>query len=127
MSDPSGILRQKGAWHLTMTPREYIETLAQELGRVCGNGLLLSPADAQLALAWHAAQVPLEAVVREVRRAARLTTPAARGAAQPRISLHAIAPAIQSRMRARPKKAAALPTALAAQLRSAARSPGLAA
>ena len=51
-----------------MTAREYIETIAQELSKARGRGLLLSPADAQLALQWHAAQVPLQAVLTQVRR-----------------------------------------------------------
>ena len=46
-----------------MTAKEYIETVAQELGRVRGRGLLLSSADAQLALSWHAGGVPLAAVI----------------------------------------------------------------
>src|SRR6266446_10745978 len=67
-----------------LTAKNYIETVAQELGRVRGRGLLLSPADAQLALSWHASQVPIAAVIAEVRRAARLRTRSAgvRGAAE---------------------------------------------
>src|SRR6266850_7058956 len=57
-----------------LTAKEYIEAVAQELGKVRGRGLLLSPADAQLALAWHASRVPVAAVIAEVRRAARLRT-----------------------------------------------------
>jgi len=38
-----------------VTAREYIEGIAAELSRLRGRGLLLSPADAQLALSWHAA------------------------------------------------------------------------
>ena len=51
-----------------LTAKEYIEAIAEELGRVRGRGLLLSPADVQLALCWHAAQVPLSSVVAEVRQ-----------------------------------------------------------
>ena len=113
-----------------MTAREYIEAVALELGKVRGKGLLLSPADAQLALSWHAAQVPLNVVVAQVRRAARLKVRGAhvRGAAEPGISLQAIAQSIEAfEKRARPRKPAAKPEGLAAQLQAAARAPGLAA
>ena len=110
-----------------MTAREYIEAIAQELGKVRGRGLLLSPADAQLALSWHAAQVPLAAVLAEVRRAGRLRSRAAgvRGAAELSISLQAVAPAID-RLRLRPVPAQK-PDGLGAQLLRACRSPNLAA
>jgi hypothetical protein len=110
-----------------LTAREYIEAVAQELGRVRGRGLILSPADAQLALSWHAAQVPLPAVLAEVRRAARLRSKAAgaRGAAELSISLQAVAPAID-RLRLRPVPAPKA-DALGAQLRRACRGPDLAA
>ena len=113
-----------------MSAKEYIEAIAQELGRVRGRGLLLSPADAQLALSWHAAQVPLAAVLAEVRKATRLRTGTSpvRGAAEMLISLQALAPAIE-RLRVRrplpqPKPK---PEGLCAQLRAAARAPGLSA
>ena len=72
-----------------MTAKEYIEAIAQELGRVRGRGLLLSPADVQLALRWHAAQVPLAAVLAEVRKASRLRVRVSgvRGAAEMLVSL----------------------------------------
>jgi len=41
-----------------MTGREYIEAIADELTRL-RKGLVLSPADISLALAWHASGVPL--------------------------------------------------------------------
>src|SRR5258705_5799463 len=87
-----------------LTAKEYIETVAQELGRVRGRGLLLSPADAQLALSWHASRVPVAAVIAEVRRAARLRTRilGVRGAAEMLVSLQAIAPAIDRLAAARP-------------------------
>jgi hypothetical protein len=109
-----------------LTAREYIEAVARELVKVRGRGLLLSPADAQLALSWHAAQVPLDAVVAEVRRASRLRSKAApvRGAAEMLVSLQALAPAIE-RFSARRPRAAPEPEGLCAQLRSAARAPGL--
>src|SRR6266850_3521332 len=84
-----------------LTAKEYIETVAQELGKIRGRGLLLSPADAQLALSWHASRVPLAAVIAEVRRAARL--------------------------RARRPPPPPKPEGLRAQLRAAAQAPGLAA
>jgi hypothetical protein len=109
-----------------LTAQEYIETVAQELGRVRGRGLLLSSADAQLALAWHAAKVPLAAVVTEVRKAARLRSRAApvRGAAELSISLQAVAPAIE-RLRPRAAPGIARSDALSAQLRAACRATGL--
>ena len=55
-----------------MTAREYIEGVAAELSRLRGRGLLLSPADAQLALSWHEAGVPFAEVQAELRRARRL-------------------------------------------------------
>ncbi len=111
-----------------MTAKEYIEAVAQELGKVRGRGLLLSPADAQLALSWHAAQVPLAAVIAEVRKAVRLRPRGApaRGAAEMLVSLQALAPALE-RHRARPKAPPARPQGLCAQLRGTARDPGLAA
>jgi hypothetical protein len=107
-----------------VTAREYIETLARELGRVRGRGLLLSPADAQLALAWHAAQVPLQTVVMQVRRAARLRPQLpVRGAVEPPLSLQTIAGAIKVKpRREKPREAG-----LREQLRAASRAPGLAA
>jgi hypothetical protein len=107
-----------------LTAREYIEAVAEELGRAGGRGLVLSPADAQLALTWHAADVPLSAVIAEVRRAARLRTRStARGAVQTALSLQIVAPALD---RLRPRnKAAPAPQSLGAQLRAAASSPNL--
>lgn len=113
-----------------VSPREYIEAVALELGKLRGRGLLLSPADAQLALAWHAADIPLAEVLAEIKRGARLRSRGGglgvRGAAEPSISLQALAPAIDSRRRARPLRA---PPAqgLVAELRKAARAPRLAA
>src|SRR5438105_12040887 len=81
-----------------LTAKEYIEAVARELGKVRGKGLLLSPADASLALCWHAAQVPLETVLSQVRKAARLKVRVqARGAAEPPISLQAVARAVDAR------------------------------
>ncbi|MCA1825665.1 MAG: hypothetical protein ABR567_09345 [Myxococcales bacterium] len=112
-----------------MTAREYIETVALELGKVRGRGLVLSPADAQLALSWHAAQVPLAAVIAQVRRAARLKARGAhvRGAAEPGISLQAIAESIEAMKKTARARPVATGTGLAAQLKAAARAPGLAA
>jgi hypothetical protein len=113
-----------------VTAREYIEAIATELGKVRGKGLLLSPADAQLALSWHAAQVPLSAVIAQVRRAARLKARGAhvRGAAEPGISLQAVAQSIEGlEKRSRPRPPAPADQGLAGQLLVAARAPGLAA
>ena len=109
-----------------MTAKEYIEAVAQELGKVRGRGLLLSPADAQLALSWHAARVPLAAVITEVRKAARLRPRSglARGAAEMLLSLQALAPALERHRAPRPAPRA---EGLREQLRAAALAPGLAA
>jgi hypothetical protein len=89
---------------------------------------LLSPADAALALSWHAAQVPLQLVLAEVRRASRLLGKVqARGAAQPQLSLQVLAKAVESRARVSPRRPAARPESLSAQLRKAAAAKGLAA
>jgi len=72
-------------------PRSYIERIAEELSRARGRGLVLSPADAQLALGWHAAGIGLDDVLEELRRAVRRTaSPAARGATQLGVSLQLI-------------------------------------
>jgi hypothetical protein len=89
-------------------PRSYIEAIAQELSRARGRGLVLSPADAQLALGWHAAGVGLEDVLDELRRVVRRTAPATRGATQLGISLQVIAGAF-ARGRKKPPPARAPP------------------
>ena len=109
-----------------MTAREYIESIAVELTRLRGCGLLLSPADAQIALSWHEAGVPLSDVTAELRRAQRLKPPNVRGTAQVGLSLQLISGTISSRSRRKP----ALPAAasnLQAELVRAARAPRLAA
>jgi len=111
-----------------LTAREYIEALAGELGRARGKGLLLSPADAALALSWHAAQVPLQLVLAEVRRASRLLGKVqARGAVQPQLCLQVLARAVESRARVRPRRPAARPEGLSAQQLRKAAAKGLAA
>jgi hypothetical protein len=110
-----------------LTAREYIESIAQELSNVRGRGLLLSPADAQLALRWHSAKVPLATVIAEVRKAARLRArSSARGAAEMMLSLQCLAPALD-RLCARRRPGAAEAQGLGAQLRAATGCPGLAA
>lgn len=111
-----------------LTAKDYIEAIASELGKVRGKGLLLSPLDAQLALSWHAAQVPLSAVLVQVRKAARLKARGAhvRGAAEPAISLQAIAQSVEPfKPRSRPAPQQAI--GLTAQLKAAAHGPELAA
>ena len=114
-----------------MTPRQYIEAVALELGKLRGRGLVLSPADAQLALAWHGAGVALDEVLGELRRATRLRARGARsqarGAAEVSLSLQALAPAIDARRRGRKVVEAAPAQGLVAELRKAALSPRLAA
>jgi hypothetical protein len=111
-----------------LTAKEYIEAVAQELGKVRGRGLLLSPADTQLALSWHAAQVPLAAVIAEVRKTRRLRArgPAVRGAVETLLSLQVVASAVE-RFAARRPQAPRKQEGLGAQLHAAARAPGLAA
>lgn len=109
-----------------MTPREYIEGIAAELSRLRGRGLLLSPADARLALSWHAAGVPLGDVQAEIRRARRLKPPPGRGTAEVGLSLQLLGASIASQVRRRPRMPAPAP-GLAAELLRAARTPRLAA
>lgn len=66
-----------------MNARHYVEALASELSRVRQNGVVLSPADTMLALSWHAARVPLDQVVRELRRLARKRPRSRSAVAQP--------------------------------------------
>jgi hypothetical protein len=110
-----------------MTAKQYVETLAQELARAPGGrGLMLSPADAQLALSWHAAGVPLREVIAQLRRHARnRRRDTARGALGPAASLQSIAQSI--RPRARDPRRLPADSRLSLELRAAARSPGLAA
>lgn len=111
-----------------MTAKQYIEALGAELSRARGRGLLLSPADAALALAWHAAGVPVAQVIAELREAARRTAPrgARRGAVATGVSLQLIAPALASRARPTARKGAAQGS-LRGHLRAAAQAKGLAA
>lgn len=126
---PPACCERRTSWRgaqATLTAQEYIETVAEELGKARGRGLLLSSADAQLALAWHAAQVPLAAVVTEVRKAARRrpSAPPGRGAAELPISLQAVAQAIE-RLRPRASPGVAESEALSAELRAACRATSL--
>ena len=111
-----------------MTAKEFTEAVARELGKVRGGGLVLSPADAQLALSWHAAGVALADVIAELQRATRLRPRGsrARGAHEPGASLQLVAQSLDRRKKPRrPRPAQA--EGIAAQLRDAARAPGLAA
>lgn len=109
-----------------MTAREYIEGVAAELSRLRGRGLLLSPADAQLALSWHEAGVPFAEVQAELRRARRLKPPRARGAAEIGLSLQLFAGSIASRLRRKPRPIDPSPRGLEAELVRAVRDPRLA-
>jgi hypothetical protein len=110
-----------------LTAREYVEAIAEELGRARGGGLLLSPADAQLALGWHASDVPLATVLAAVRKAGRLRAhTTVRGAVQTALCLQVIAPALE-RIRARRQPPVPATEGLGAQLRAAAEAPELAA
>lgn|GEM_PF-1818191 len=113
-----------------MGPRAYIEAIAHELSKLRGRGLLLSPADAQLALAWHAAGLPVEDVLSEIRRGARLIGPKARGAAPALLSLQTFAAALDARARRGqrvPSDESGKPQGLGAELARAAQEPRLAA
>jgi hypothetical protein len=110
-----------------VTAREYIEGVAAELSRLRGRGLLLSPADAQLALSWHEAGVPFAEVQAELRRARRLKAPRARGAAEIGLSLQLFASSIASRLRRKPRPVDAPAKGLCAELLRAARDSRLAA
>jgi hypothetical protein len=87
-----------------MSPRQYIEAVALELTKLRGKGLVLSSADAALALSWHRDGVPLDAVLAEIRKGTRLKARAqgVRGAAEVGVSLHAIASAISARCKVKP-------------------------
>jgi hypothetical protein len=93
-----------------MTARDYIEAVARELSQLRGRGLVLSPSDAQLALGWHAAGVPLAEVVRVIRTGRRLLPKsgprARRGSADPQLSLRALAPSLEARQGAQKAQAA---------------------
>ena len=115
-----------------MEARAYVEAVAGELCRVRGRGLLLSAADAQLALAWHAAGVPLPELLRVVRGGARLLpktgTSTPRGAGSPQVSLQALAPAVEALVKegaARAARQVSGRTSLESELLRAAQSPGL--
>jgi len=109
--------------------RDYIEAIAAELTRVRGAGLLLSPTDAQLALGWHAAGIPLSTVVEAVRRGQRLKArKTARGAGETNISLAALAANVEGHASAKKGKVARVAAgrdSLCDELRAAASGPGV--
>jgi hypothetical protein len=109
--------------------RQYIEAIAAELSRVRGGGLLLSPVDAQLALGWHAAGVPLVTVLEVVRSGERLKARATkRGAGEPTITLSALAAKVEGRASLRAGREAREVTgrtSLGEELRAAASAPGV--
>lgn len=95
-----------------MSAQEYVEAIARELSRLRGRGLLLSPADSALALAWHSQGVPLARVLVVLReQGPRLVPRASRrgqaqtgpnGSAPPQISLQLFASALTPRRSAEP-------------------------
>ncbi len=109
--------------------RQYIEAIATELSRLRGGGLLLSPTDTQLALGWHAAAIPLGAVLEAVRRGQRLKArKRARGAGEAGISLSTLAADVEGRASKQRGAAARVATgrsSLCDELRAAASAPGL--
>jgi hypothetical protein len=107
--------------------REYIEAVAHELSRAGKGGLVLSPADTSLALSWHASRVPLAQVRAELRRLMRAPVKS-RNAMAAKVSLQAIAPVFEARLRKlQPKPSPAKPLALGDELKQAAKDPKLAA
>jgi hypothetical protein len=109
-----------------MNTRDYVESIALSLSRLRGSGLLLSPADAQLALAWHAAGVPLPDVLHVLstgRSRLRGGGATARGAQPTALSLQTFASAVEARTRGLRKapRVAAASEALTPQLLRAAR------
>lgn len=118
---------------MAVTAQEYIETLAREVGRARG-GLLLSPADAQLALAWHAAGLPLPEVLELVKKGfVALKSKGggrARGALELPVSLSAVRGRVEALLAASKKSQARLsqlagPRTLSEELLAAAQAPGL--
>ncbi|MBS2022637.1 MAG: hypothetical protein JST92_09520 [Deltaproteobacteria bacterium] len=84
---------------MAQAAKDYVETLARELSRSRA-GLVLSPADAQLALSWHAAGLPLAEVVLVVRAAQKAMKSrgggTARGALELPVSLQAVRPRVEA-------------------------------
>ena len=115
-----------------MSAQEYVEAIARELSRLKGRGLLLSPADSALALAWHAQGVPLQRVVGVLREQGPKLVPLAARRAQkgpvasapPQISLQIFAATLSLRPSAK-VHGAVRPTTLAAELLEAARAADL--
>jgi hypothetical protein len=113
-----------------VTAKEYIEEVAAVLSRAGRGGLVLSPADAALALSWHASRIPIAAIRTELRRLSRNApqSPKARGSMAAKVSLQAIAPVFESRLKkAQRPSSGKKPLALAQELQAAARDPKLAA
>lgn len=116
-----------------MTAQEYVEAIAREVGRLRGGGLLLSPADAQLALSWHAAGLPLPQVLEAVRGGRAMLSRGggrARGALELPLSLQAVRGRVEAQLAASAKARRALreaagPRTLGMELSEAARAPGL--
>jgi hypothetical protein len=115
-----------------MEAREYVESVASELLRLRGRGLVLSSDDAQLALGWHAAGVPLSEVLASIRRVAASQPKGAnrkvRGAAPALLTLRTLAPTIDAGLRRRvaaEARATTGRTSLCDELRCAAATPGL--
>ena len=115
-----------------MSAQEYVEAIARELSRLKGRGLLMSPADSALALAWHAQGVPLPRVLSVLRdQGPRLVPLAARRAqsgpqasAPPQIGLSLFASALSLRPSVK-TLGAPRPATLAAELLESARNKDL--
>lgn len=118
---------------MAVPAREYIETLAREVGKT-GGGLVLSSADAQLALTWHAAGLPLAEVLALVKKGfVALKSKGggrARGVHAQPLSLSAVRGRVEGLLLASKKRQARMaqlgaPRTLSDELLSAALSPGL--
>ena len=85
MSAPSSNLDEgpgPQAERAMQSAQQYVEAIARELSRLRGQGLLLSPPDAALALAWHAQGVPLGRVLGVLRDKAPRLLPRRRRASR---------------------------------------------
>jgi hypothetical protein len=91
-----------------MSAREYVEAIARELSRLRGRGVVLSPADSALALAWHSQGVTLPRVITVLREQAPRLLPRRRAekgpgaSAAPTLSLQIFAAALSMRQPAQP-------------------------
>ena len=89
-----------------VSAQEYVEAIARELSRLRGRGLLLSPSDSALALAWHGAGVPLSRVLAVLREQGPRLLPSKKGvqkgpgrSAAPQLSLQVFASTLSRKVK----------------------------